>query len=134
MTECSACVILDDQDRVLIAQRKKGDSFGGYWEFPGGKRQAGETLEACGIREVREELDVEIAPDFLMKVIRNPYPNMELSLNFFMCHFKSGTPKKRGCDDVRWVRISELKSYRFPPANEPIIEILLKNPSSHTRS
>ena len=60
MMECSVCVIQGVPGVYLISQRKPNDRFGGYWEFPGGKRQEGETLEECAIREVREEVNLEI--------------------------------------------------------------------------
>lgn len=122
--ECGVAVIRDGEGRILISRRKDDDSFGGYWEFPGGGREAGETLEACAIREVSEELGVTIETDRLIRVIENPYPGKSLRLVFFLCRHVSGEPRAIDCAEARWVRPGELSQYLFPPANRVIIDEL----------
>ena len=125
MTECGVAVIRDGEGRILISRRKDDDSFGGYWEFPGGGREAGESLEACAVREVSEELGVTVSAERLMRVIENPYPGKSLRLVFFLCRYVSGEPRAIECAEARWVRAHELNSYNFPPANQAVIDELI---------
>lgn len=118
-------VIRDGAGRILISRRKDDDSFGGYWEFPGGGREADETLEACAVREVREELGVTVAAERLMRVIENPYPGKQLKLVFFLCRHVAGEPQTIECAEARWVDPHELNHYRFPPANQAVIDELI---------
>ena len=125
MKECGVAVIRDAAGRVLISRRKDDDSFGGYWEFPGGGLEAGETLEACAVREVLEELGVIVAAERLLRVIENPYPGKALRLTFFLCRYVSGEPRAIDCAEARWVEARELNGYQFPPANQAVIDELI---------
>jgi len=122
-----AVVIRDG--RVLICQRREGDSFGGYWEFPGGKLEEGEKLEGCVCREVREELDLIVRPTAALAAVRHEYPGLDLTLHPFVCECGEGEPRAIACQGLRWVLPRELSEYRFPPASGPIIaEILRRYP------
>ena len=125
MKECGVAVIRGGDGRILISRRKDDDSFGGYWEFPGGGCEPGETLEACAVREVREELGVEVAAERLMRVIENPYPGKQLRLTFFLCRHVSGEPAAIDCAEARWVHARDLNDYHFPPANQVLIDELI---------
>lgn len=125
MIDCGVAVIRDGAGRILISRRKDDDSFGGYWEFPGGGRESGETLEACAIREVREELGVVVSAERLIRVIENPYPGKSLRLAFFLCRYESGEPLAIDCAEARWVEANELNRYKFPPANQAVIDELI---------
>ncbi len=125
MKECGVAVIRDGAGRVLISRRRDDDSFGGYWEFPGGGLEEGETLEACAVREVLEELGVTVAAERLMRVITNPYPGKELKLTFFLCRHVAGEPQAIECAEARWVDPRELNRYQFPPANQAVIDELI---------
>jgi mutator protein MutT len=112
--------------RVLISQRKRDDTFGGLWEFPGGKREDCETLEGCLARELREELDIVARPTLQLPPIEHDYSHAQLRLHPFVCEHVSGEPKHLECDDTRWVAPSELRDYPFPPANEALIERVIE--------
>ena len=108
----------------LISQRRDDDTFGGYWEFPGGKRDAGETLAQCVVREVREELDIEIAAGRKLFDIQKKYRDRVVWLNFFLCSYLSGEPKPLASQRVQWVDVLKLDKFKFPPANKIVIKKL----------
>ena len=108
----------------LIAQRNAGDTFGSFWEFPGGKRETGETFEECVIREAEEELGVKIAVEKKLVEIRREHNQKIIWLNFFLCSYISGDARPLDCQKVLWADVLELKNYNFPPANEKVIEKL----------
>ncbi|MDB5319850.1 MAG: mutT [Phycisphaerales bacterium] len=110
--------------RILIAKRKKSDSFGGFWEFPGGKCEATESLEECVRREVAEELAIEVTPVQALKPIEYRYPNAVVTLFPFVCRHDSGEPVALCASEVRWVEPSGLGEFKFPPANVPLVELL----------
>lgn len=122
---CGVALIHDGR-RFLIAQRCEGDSFGSFWEFPGGKRDPGETFEQCVVRETREELGVTIAVERKFTEIRRRHKERVIWLNFYLCRYLSGEPMPIECQQVRWVDVTELGQYTFPPANEIVIQELLK--------
>jgi mutator protein MutT len=121
--EVAAGLILHD-GRYLIAKRRIQTHLGGLWEFPGGKRETGESLEDCLARELREELGIEIASPVLFRKIRHRYRDKTVELHFFRCGLKSGHPRPLGCEEFRWVTVGELRQYDFPPADRPLIEAL----------
>ena len=106
---------------VLITQRFPGDSFGGYWEFPGGKIEAGETMVACVAREMREELGVEVAVEEPIGLIEHPYPERTIRMHAYLCRIVSSTPKALACADWQWVPPAALGDFSFPPASAPLI-------------
>lgn len=118
------CAIILRRPHILIAQRKPGDTLAGFWEFPGGKIEKGETLEECLIREVFEELRVRVQPKIWLCEKTHHYPTKSIRLNFVICDWIQGEPVKYDCHDARWVLPGELKSYRFLPADIDIIEKL----------
>lgn len=120
------CAIIFHEGRILIAQRNADSSLGGYWEFPGGKREAGESLEECLIREVQEELGVVIQPEKFLRRTFHKYPDKTLALDFYLCKWVSGEPQALYCQAFQWVDPKELKNFQFPPADKEIIEELMK--------
>ncbi len=110
--------------RYLITKRKAGVHLEGLWEFPGGKREGGESLEECLHRELREECGIEVKGFKLVEVIRHAYPEKTVELNFFQCTIAMGEPHALGCDELVWVRPDELGAYDFPPADRPVVEAL----------
>ena len=125
-----AAAIIEREGRYLIAQRHRESMHGGQWEFPGGKREAGETVEECLRREVREELGVEVAVRRLEQVIRHVYDYGWVELHFFRCALTKGEPQTLGCQAIRWVLPAELAEFTFPPANRPLIETLVDKGST----
>ena len=113
--------------RLLITQRHAKSHLGGLWEFPGGKREPGETFEACLVREISEELGVEISVGTLYEEIRHDYPEKSVHLKFFLCRLVSGEPQPLDCAAVRWVGQGELDAFEFPAADAQLLE-KLKSP------
>jgi mutator protein MutT len=123
LIEVSAALIFH-HGKLLIAQRHAAVHLGGLWEFPGGKREPGETFEACLIREIREELGVEISVGKLFEEITHAYPGKSVRLKFFVCKLLSGEPQPLGCAALRWVDKTELADFKFPAADERLLEKL----------
>lgn len=116
--------VIQDGDRVLIAQRPFQGMLGGLWEFPGGKREPGESLVECLKRELREELGVEVEVLERWMVIPHVYTHMRITLHVFRCRWIGGEPRPLGCADVRWVPVGELDRYPFPNTDRQIVERL----------
>src|SRR6266404_7123887 len=107
--------------KLLITQRYPGAHLGGFWEFPGGKREPNETFAECLQRELREELGIEIEVGELIETIRHAYPEKTVLLKFFRCQWASGEPQKLGCPDFCWVSADELQRYEFPAADAHLL-------------
>jgi mutator protein MutT len=112
------------EGRYLIARRKADVHLAGFWEFPGGKREPGETLEECLQRELFEELNVRIGAPVPFQIVRHQYPEKTVELHFFRCGIESGQATAVDCAEIRWVWPHELADFEFPPADRPIIEAL----------
>lgn len=123
--DVAAAVIVKDGE-YLITRRLDESHQGGLWEFPGGKREEGESLEDCLRREIKEELDLEIDVGELLRTIPYAYAFWTVRLHFFRCTIRSGTPSAIGCQDFEWVRPDQLALYPFPPANLPMLRELSK--------
>jgi 8-oxo-dGTP diphosphatase len=121
--QVAAGVIAQD-GRYLITRRKSGTHLAGLWEFPGGKREDGESLEECLRREAREELGIEITDPELFRLIRHDYPEKSVELYFFKCGVRAGEARAIGCDELRWVTPAELSAFEFPPADLPLVRAL----------
>lgn len=119
-------VITDDQGNILIDRRKQEGLLGGLWEFPGGKIEADETVEACVKREIKEELDIEIEVESHLITIEHAYTHFKVTLNVFNCKHLSGDPKPLESDEVKWVTLDEIDQYPFPKANSQIIDAMKK--------
>ncbi|MDE5093026.1 MAG: 8-oxo-dGTP diphosphatase MutT, partial [Trichodesmium sp. St11_bin5] len=107
-------VIWDETGKILIDKRRLGDSFGGLWEFPGGKKEAGETIENCIKREVLEELGIEVAVEKHLITIEYNYSEIRLILHVYHCRYLRGIPKAIECDEFRWVTLDEIDRFTFP--------------------
>ncbi len=118
------CAIIHKGKELLIAQRHLDDSFGGYWEFPGGKREEGETIEACLAREVREELDVIVRPHRLLSYKEVHASGKKLILHFYFCEWLEGSPRAVDCKDFRWVSRETLGGFQFLPGDLEVLEDL----------
>jgi 8-oxo-dGTP diphosphatase len=109
---------------LLITQRRPQDHLGGLWEFPGGKRGAGETYEECLRRELREELGIEVEVGARLESITHEYPEKTVHLEFFRCAWLRHEPRTLGCHDFAWVRREQLTDYSFPAADARLLEKL----------
>ncbi|MFQ5972630.1 MAG: bifunctional GNAT family N-acetyltransferase/(deoxy)nucleoside triphosphate pyrophosphohydrolase [Alphaproteobacteria bacterium] len=122
----SAVALLDTDDRVLLAERPDGKPMAGLWEFPGGKVGSGETPEASLIRELHEELGVEIRESCLapLTFASHRYSDFHLLMPLFVCRVWDGTPTAREGQRLAWVRVGLLKDYPMPPADIPLVAAL----------
>ena len=118
-------VVLNAAGEVLIDQRLEEGLLGGLWEFPGGKQETGETISDCIVRELREELAIEVRVGEELISIDHAYSHKKLRFVVHLCTWLSGDPQPLASQQVRWVRPSALEDYPFPAANARIIEALL---------
>ena len=127
----AACALVDTQGRVLIAERPKGKSMAGLWEFPGGKIEPGETPEVAIIRELNEELAimVEIASLVPLAFASHAYAEFHLLMPLYLCRRWQGEPSPREGQNIAWVHPVELARdpdrYPMPPADAPLLPYLL---------
>jgi 8-oxo-dGTP diphosphatase len=119
----AAIALVDQDNRVLIAQRPAGKSMAGLWEFPGGKVEPGETPEAALVRELKEELGIEVCLECLapFNFASHPYENFHLLMPLYLCRTWDGEITPREGQTIKWVRALDLSSYPMPPADEPLI-------------
>ena len=118
-----AAAVIEREGAFLVTRRQKGVHLEGYWEFPGGKRDAGESLEACLARELREELDVSSQVGGELFTTTHAYPDRSVELHFFACAIE-GVPSPQNGQELRWVSRSDLPSLAFPPADAELIQRL----------
>jgi 8-oxo-dGTP diphosphatase len=112
---------------LLIARRPPGGFMPGYWEFPGGKLEPGETPEAGLAREIREELGVEVADARIFHVMAHAYPDRRVLILFYRCAIRAGDPSgpEAGGLEHAWVKPAELPSYAMLPADAEVIDRIL---------
>jgi 8-oxo-dGTP diphosphatase len=122
----AAVVIVDSDGRVLLAQRPEGKSMAGLWEFPGGKVELGETPEAALIRELSEELGIDVTAGCLapFTFASHAYPDFHLLMPLYVCRKWSGIPLAREGQRLAWVRPPRLVDYPMPPADKPLVAML----------
>ncbi|MBL8702648.1 MAG: 8-oxo-dGTP diphosphatase MutT [Alphaproteobacteria bacterium] len=122
----AAAALVDDDGRVLIAQRPPGKPMAGLWEFPGGKVQPEETPEAALRRELHEELGIDIAAACLapFTFASHRYPTFHLLMPVYLCRRWRGVPSAREGQTLAWVRPVRLGDYPMPPADVPLVAML----------
>jgi 8-oxo-dGTP diphosphatase len=122
----AAVALVDGDGRVLLAQRPEGKSMAGLWEFPGGKVEAGETPEACLIRELKEELSIDVAEACLapFTFASHRYETFHLLMPLYVCRRWSGTVAPTEGQAVKWVRPARLGDLPMPPADKPLVAML----------
>lgn len=125
MVDVVAALIWDG-DRFLACQRPANKARGLLWEFVGGKVEPGESMEDALIRECREELDVTVrVGDVFMRLIHE-YPDIIIRLTLFHASITSGVPKLLEHNDMRWLHPSQIPEYTFCPADQDILEEIMK--------
>ncbi|WP_128254998.1 8-oxo-dGTP diphosphatase MutT [Falsirhodobacter deserti] len=124
----SAVALIDDQGRILLAQRPEGKSLAGLWEFPGGKVEAGETPEEALVRELAEELGISVACGELQPLTfaSHAYESFHLLMPVFSCHAWEGVPKGREGQALEWVKPCDMDGFPMPPADIPLLPLLRK--------
>ena len=122
--DVAAAVTLDEAGQVLVAQRHADDMLGGLWEFPGGKREGGETLPECLVREMREELGVEVAVGEALIVIRHAYTHFRITLHAFRCRLVAGAPRCLDCADFRWLEQDALDALPMSVVDRKVARVL----------
>ncbi|GJM12398.1 MAG: 7,8-dihydro-8-oxoguanine-triphosphatase [Pseudohongiella sp.] len=118
-------VVLNDNSEVLIALRPIQSHQGGLWEFPGGKVEAGESVEQALQRELEEELGIKVLSCSALMQISHQYTDKSVRLDVWRVEKFSGTPKGREGQAIEWRALSQLKASDFPQANEAIISALV---------
>ena len=101
--------------------------MGGLWEFPGGKLEVGESPEVALVREIKEELDVDIAPDQKILTIRHTYTQFRVTLHVFECELPRGRIRATECEQWKWVLPADLDQFPYPAANVKIVKYLMQN-------
>jgi mutator protein MutT len=124
VVEVAAALIQDDEGRYLITRRLPGTHLQGLWEFPGGKREPGETLEACLRRELIEELGADFTIGEKVETVTWRYPDKTVSLHFYRCRLSAGAIVPLQRQAVAWVEAGRLADYDFPPADRALLDRL----------
>jgi len=121
-----AVALVDADGRVLIARRPEGKSMAGLWEFPGGKVDPGEAPEQALIRELREEIGIDVAQNCLapFTFASHRYDEFHLLMPLYVCRVWSGEVRAREGQTLQWVRVPKLRDYPMPPADIPLIAML----------
>ena len=118
-----AVALIDVDGRVLIARRPEGKQLAGLWEFPGGKVEPGERPEAALIRELREELGIEVSESCLAPFVfaSHAYESFHLLMPLYLCRRWEGTVVAREHSALAWVKPDRLADYPMPPADDPLV-------------
>lgn len=121
-----AVALIDADGRVLIAQRPEGRKMAGLWEFPGGKIDPGELPEDALIRELKEELDIDVTANCLapFTFASHSYDDFHLLMPLYVCRVWDGQIQPREGQVLKWVRPQNLRDYPMPPADAPLIPML----------
>jgi 8-oxo-dGTP diphosphatase len=121
VVEVTAGLIRDERGRYLITRRTAGSHLEGLWEFPGGKREVGESLEQCLRRELTEELGAEFTVGDRVETVTWRYPDKTIALHFFRCRLAGGEIAPQEGQAHAWVEPGRLSDYAFPPADSELI-------------
>jgi A/G-specific adenine glycosylase len=113
------------KERVLITRRKADGLLGGLWEFPGGRIKDGESAQAACIREIKEEVNLDVNIERHLAQVKHAYTHFRIIMEVFCCNYVSGRVYLRGPVDFRWIRLNEYRRYPFPKANHKFIPFLI---------
>lgn len=121
-----AVALVDVDGRVLIAQRPEGKAMAGLWEFPGGKVENGEMPEAALIRELQEEIGIDVTENCLapLTFASHAYDRFHLLMPLFVCRVWEGDVTPREGQTLKWVRPLDLRNYPMPAADVPLVAML----------
>ena len=116
--------IIWNKGQILISKRRENGLLGGLWEFPGGKIEKGENAQECIIREIKEELGVQVQPTSFLKQIKHAYTHFSITMDAYHCDYLSGSPKALGCENWKWINPEDIKLLPFPKANHKLFDKL----------
>ena len=118
-----AVALIDSDGRVLISKRPAGKNLAGLWEFPGGKIETGERPETALIRELKEELGIDVAESCLapLTFASHAYEDVHLLMPLYVCHRWKNQVQAREGQEIKWVQAKALRDYPMPPADIPLI-------------
>lgn len=119
-----AAAVIKKEDKIFITKRSYGE-FIDMWEFPGGKVEAGETQEEALIREIKEELELDINNLNYLTTVKYDYPNFHLTMHCFICEICGGKLSLNAHNDVKWVSLEELPHQNWIPADVQVVEEIL---------
>jgi len=122
-----AAGVISKGSQLLIAQRPAEGMLGGLWEFPGGKQEEGETLEECLVREIHEELGIEIETVARLTSVDHAFSHFSITLHAIAARYISGEPQTLGCADWKWIAPEELDEFALPRADRLIVEFLRRD-------
>ncbi|PFG45240.1 8-oxo-dGTP diphosphatase [Vibrio sp. ES.051] len=122
----AAIIFNQNKSQIFITKRPNDKHKGGFWEFPGGKVEPGETMELAIARELKEEVGIEVTEQAFFEHLEFDYPDKSLKFDFITVSQFNDEPYGREGQEGRWVEISELGDYPFPEANVPILERVVK--------
>ena len=121
--------VIEQAGRFLVTRRQRGVHLEGYWEFPGGKCEAGETLDDCLRRELREELGTDAVLGAELLAVSHEYPERTVELHFIECRLVE-SPRPLLGQEMKWVGRRDLRTLEFPPADEELIALLERDTSA----
>ncbi len=118
------CGVIYKADKIFICRRKQNKTLGGYWEFPGGKVEQGETNEICLQRELQEELGMKVEVGNYITTVQYDYKTFKIELIAYKCSFIEATLDLVDHDKYEWLEVKDLNKYKLAPADVPIVERL----------
>jgi 8-oxo-dGTP diphosphatase len=122
----AAIIFNQDKSKIFITKRPDDKHKGGFWEFPGGKVESGESIEQAMIRELNEEVGIAVTEQSLFEHLEYDYPDKSLKFDFISVTQFDGSPFGKEGQQGQWVEVSDLPSYAFPEANVPILNRVVK--------
>jgi mutator protein MutT len=120
-----AIAVVFREGKLLICQRKQDADLGGFWEFPGGKIEPGESAQQCLHRELMEEVGIRADVVSELPIIQHEYPTVHIQIQPFLCRHVEGEARPIECTKIDWIEPAQLNEYAFPPANAALIDDLI---------
>ncbi|MEE9368814.1 MAG: A/G-specific adenine glycosylase [Pontiella sp.] len=121
-----AAVVTNKKGNVLVAQRLEKDMLGGLWEFPGGKQESGETIQQCIVRELKEELGINVEVGEFITTVKHAYSHFTMEMHTYYAKIKSGRPRPIQCQEFQWLEILNLRKLPYSKADLNVITELEK--------